>query len=141
MSVFNDIQVDVKISSTAISGAVTYDITLHGADNGLRELSASVTAAFEEIEGAYTGIAQQGNLKRRRGQAAANVLLNAAMKAFLGKEEQYAYFRERTYEDNGTTLVTTRTWTMRLTRCEPIFRVNALNRIAIEGVVTALAVA
>ena len=60
MSVFNDIQVDVKISSTAISGAITYDVTLHGAANGLRELSASVTAAFEEIEGAYTGIAQAG---------------------------------------------------------------------------------
>ena len=85
MSTFADLQFDGKISATEITGAVTYDLTLQGAANGLRDLTVFPVSAFEAIEGAYTGLVQQGNLKRKSGNGAYNLLLNADTKDFAGK--------------------------------------------------------
>ena len=134
MSTFNDLQLRVLISQTEVSGTPSYNLDLHGDARGLRELVVGIRSQFEEIEGAYAGLAKQGNLKRKTGTISLNVLLDSTTKVFMGKEEDYCYGEDKEYEADGTTLLLTRTWAMRLTRCEAIMRPGALNRIAIEGV-------
>lgn len=141
MSVWADVQIKAQLSETPVASP-TYNITLHGSANAPLPFQFEITSSLVPVEGAYSGLAKQSNQKRKNGRVnQLSVLANATTKQFLGKTEWYLYLEVKTYADNGTTLLTTETATMRLAQADRVPAANAPTRIVMSGPLEAYAVA
>ena len=140
MSVWADTKVMAQLSQVAV-GTPAYNLTLHGSDNGLLPFEFPVQSAFEAVEGAYSGLAKQVNVKRKSGLLSGMSMLdNDSTKVFVGKNEWYLYLEVKTYADDGTTLLSTETAAVQLTEARRVAAANVANRIVVSGHITAYAI-